>query len=225
LRVETCWDTTGRADIDLHLHRAGSTTPWFTTTPNVSPMNLTYGDINPDDCYYFNCTANAWTCPFPGFQCAAPADWGYGASPLAECSGTPLGPVWSQLGGCANPRLDIDNIDVPGVPENINVDRPQNGATYRVMVHYFGPAVGGPTTHPLVNVYCGGRLLATYGAAPDLVAGFDQAGGFGEGPMWRVVDVQPTVNGSGTTTGCTLSPLHPPGTSSGYWVTNNVRTY
>ena len=30
--------------------------------------------------------------------------------------------------------------------------------------------------HPMVNVYCGGRLAATYGGAPDLVPGFDQSG-------------------------------------------------
>ena len=76
----------------------------------------------------------------------------------------------------------------------------------------------------MVNIYCGGYLKATYGQAPDLVNGFDVSGSNSSGDMWRVVDVTPIVSG-GVTTDCTLTPLHPPGQTSGYWVGTTPRTY
>ena len=70
----------------------------------------------------------------------------------------------------------------------------------------------------------GGQLLGSYGAAPDTVPGFDLSGGFGGGDMWRVVDATPTVV-AGVTTGCTLTPLHPAGMTTGYNVTTGNRAY
>lgn len=208
LRVELCWDTTGTADIDLHVHNSGTTTPWFTTTPTGST-------VNPDDCYYRNCKGTVF---------GERVDWGpaYPTSPLTECQNGPDGPDWISYGACHNPRLDVDNISTAGIPENINVDNPLDGATYRTMVHYYG---GSATTHPLVNIYCGGTLLGTYGQAPDTVSGFNGGGGFGGGPMWRVVDTTTHVDAMGDTTGCTLTPLNPPGMTTGYWVTYDDRSY
>lgn len=208
LRVELCWDTTGSTDIDLHTHRSGSTTPWFETSG---------GAINSDDCYYYNCKCYSYSFPIGDM-----AEWGYASSPIAECSGSPEGACWTGIGTCHNPRLDVDNIATVGIPENINVDRPVDGGTYRVMVHYYG---GSGVTYPMVNVYCGGNLLGTYGAAPDTVPGFTSGAGFAAGTMWRVVDALTHVDAAGTTTGCDLSPLHPPGSPSGYWVTNNDTSY
>ncbi|MBK9031452.1 MAG: putative metal-binding motif-containing protein [Myxococcales bacterium] len=206
LRIEQCSDRTANTDIDLHLYRSGTTGQryWFTTTATGST-------VNNDDCYYRNCSATD----------SPAANWGYANSPIAECSGGPEGASWTLLGYCRNPRLDIDSIFRNGTPENINVDTPVNNGTYRVMAHYYS---GTGVASPLVNVYCGGRLLGTYGAAPDVVTAFDQSGGFGAGDMWRVVDATPTVVG-GVTTGCTLTPLHPPGMTTGYWVTTNDRSY
>ena len=195
LRVEMCSDVTATTDIDLHLHKPGTTTQWGTGS----------GTTNNDDCHFRNCKGSSFTT----------INWGYANSPLAECQGGPEGASWIALGYCRNPRLDIDSIDDNGVPENINVDQPQNGGTYRVMVHYWG---GTGNAHPMVNVYCGGHLLGTYGAAPDVVPNFDSSGST-TGDVWRVVDVTPTVTGT-TTTGCTLTPLHAPGMTTGYWVTN-----
>jgi hypothetical protein len=122
-----------------------------------------------------------------------------------------------SLGFCASPRLDIDNISTPGKPENINVDKPENNKTYRAAVHYYGGSV---QTHPMLNVYCGGTLLATYGKAPDVVTTFGSGGpGHAEGPIWRVVDVKTHVDAAGNTTSCDLTPLNPPGTTAGYYVT------
>ncbi len=217
LRVELCWDTTGSTDIDLHLHKPDTTSPWFTTS--TSNTNT----INPDDCYYYNCDANAYCVGFPIFCLPGSdqADWSYSDSALAQCDGSPHGDMWTLYGGCPNPRLDIDNIEVPGKPENINVDTPLNGKTYRAMVHYWG---GSGTTHPMVNIYCGGHLKTTYGADPDFVPGFTSGGGFAAGTMWRVADVTPVVSG-GVTTDCTIEALHPAGAPTEYWVTTDDRSY
>lgn len=196
LRVEMCSDKTATTDIDLHLHKPGTTTQWAT---------LPSGTTNGDDCHFRNCKGSSFT----------PANWGYANSPLAECSGGPEGASWTTLGYCRNPRLDIDSIDDNGIPENINVDVPQTAGTYRVMVHYWA---GTGAAHPLVNVYCGGHLRGTYGAAPDVVPNFDTSGS-SAGDVWRVVDATPVVVG-GVTTDCTLTPLHPPSQTTGYWVTN-----
>ncbi len=220
-RVELCWDTTGSADIDLHVHRSGTTTPWFTESGGSS------GAINADDCYYINCRASDFTpCPLPPAFCggwgAGAPDWGYANTALAECSGTPDGATWATIGSCHNPRLDIDNIATAGIPENINVDDPADGDTFRTMVHHYGGSV---TTHPMVNFYCGGTLMATYGAAPDLVGGFTGGGGYANGPMWRVADVTVDVDpATGVTIGCDVTALHPPGMPSGYWVTTGTMT-
>ncbi len=208
LRVELCWDTTGNTDLDLHVHRDGTTTPWFTTTLNGSTVNT-------DDCYYRDCKGTVF---------GSRVDWGpqYTTSPLSECQNGPDGADWIAYGACHNPRLDVDNISTPGIPENVNVDNPLDGSTYRTMVHFYG---GSQTTHPVVNIYCGGVLTGSYGTAPNEVQNFNTGGGFGAGLMWRVVDATTQVDMNGVTTGCNLTPLHPPGMMSGYWVTNNDRSY
>jgi len=211
LRFELCWDKTGPsgADLDLHVHKNGTTSPWFTT-------NVNNNNINADDCYYYNCTADDFLFPLSGV-----ANWGYANSPLSQCQGSPQGTTWALLGYCHNPRLDVDNISTAGIPENMNLDNPVNGATYRAMVHYYGGSV---TTHPMVNVYCGGVLKATYGASPDLVNGFTSGAGFGAGTMWRVADVTPVVS-MGVTTDCTPVLLHPVSDPTAYWVTTGDRSY
>ena len=80
----------------------------------------------------------------------------------------------------------------------------------------------GSLAHPLVNVYCGGRRVATLGEAPSTVPGFvGEPGSSNFGAMWRVADVTVHVDRTGVTTGCTVRPIHPPGTSAGYYVTQN----
>ncbi len=200
LRVELCSDASKNTDLDLHVHKPGTTTTWFRRNPTT---------INADDCYYYNCAAAV-------YAGATRADWGYANSALAQCSGGPQGATWTGLGYCANPRLDIDSIQQNGRPENTNIDNPADGATYRVMVHYFTEYFPGPNTevHPLVNIYCDGYLVGSYGAG-DAVTMTD-AGGFAAGDMWRVVDVTTAVSGGVTT--CTP-------TSLGYTVTNNSIVY
>lgn len=206
VRVELCWDNTGPVsqdivDVDLHLGRAGTTGMWF--------------DSN--DCYFGNCTGVLGNIQLPGIR----PTWGYADSPIDNCTGPGAQGGFSDV--CPNPRLDIDNVRRQDryVPENINVDNPNNGDTFRVMVHHYSNTQP-VDTHPLVNVYCGGQLRGTYGQAPDLVPNFRDGGQERGGDMWRVVDITAEVDASGTTTGCGLTPLS---TASGYNVTTDDSSY
>jgi hypothetical protein len=208
IRFELCWDTTGKSDLDLHLHKPNSTTNFFGTTSDYSTA---FGD----DCNYNNCKGSS-------DAGSITPSWGYGTSPLANCSGDPDGEglAWTLNGSCRNPRLDVDDIIDIGVPENANVDKPNNGDTFRALVHYYGIDTGASTltSHPMVNIYCGGKIKATYGQAPDVVTGFATAGAWAMGNMWRVADVAAIVNASGVTTDCTVTALHPGTTTTGYRV-------
>ncbi|MDY0000875.1 MAG: MopE-related protein [Polyangia bacterium] len=207
LRVELCWQGTGSRDIDLHMLRQDFSSTWCDTTY---------------DCYYMNCKASSpW----------AMGAWGYSDGPLSLCEGGPEGtapsPImclaggyWSCRGSCANPRLDIDNIMTVGIPENINVDAPGNGQVFRIMAHYYS---GSGEPSPLVNVYCDGHRVATYGQAPDLVTGFTASGHACAGSTWRVADVTTQVSGGVTT--CTVDAVHPPGQSTGYYVRQDSTDY
>ena len=130
----------------------------------------------------------------------------------------------ASFGQCHNPRLDIDNISefTSYVPENINIDNPVDRDTYRVMVNYFS---GSQATNPLVNIYCGGQLTATFGAAPTTVPSFSSSSTGSSGLMWRVADVEALVNAMGETTGCNITGLNPPMMSSGYWLTTGDTSY
>ncbi len=196
LRVELCWDTSGADDIDLHVHEPGTTTDWFSAT---------------DDCNYTNCKGSSGT----------RVDWGFAASVIDVCENGPEGADWQAIGSCNNPRLDIDNIDIEGRPEDTNIDDPPDGATFRVMANYYG---GGGTTQPMTNIYCQGALVASFGAGADVVTGFDTAGADGGGSMWRVADITTHVSATSVTT-CDIAALHPAGTTTGYDVRNADSTY
>ena len=151
------------------------------------------------------------------------AVWGYANGPIAECVNSLHGSEWSMLGFCANPRLDVDNnlSEGIGVPENINIDAPHDGESFRVMVQNWTGALA----RPVVNVYCSGHRIATYGAAPDLVPNYTGTiGSMGVGAMWRVVDVTTHVAADGTLT-CTPVALHPRGRTTGYNVTYDDGSY
>ncbi len=198
-RAELCWDRTGMTDIDFWVHRPRNTAPWVSGGTNTG-----------DNCAYNNCRNSI----------IRSINWGYAATPGMDCREPLAG------GGCNNPRLDIDNISTVGVPENINVDNPRAGDDFRVAVNYFG---GTGAVRPMVNIYCGGALRATYGGADvggmrygaEPVTGFNTSGSNSTGSLWRVVDVV-----MDTPSTCTLNPLRPRGAPSGYCVaTNNDRTF
>lgn len=197
-RAELCWDRTGETDVDFWVHDPRNTNPWGQVS-------------NGDTCAYYNCR-NTFL---------RRIDWGYAPTPGGACREPAPGML------CNNPRLDVDNISTPGIPENINVDNPRNGDTFRVAVNYFG---GSGPVHPMVNIYCGGALRATYGGAmvggvlygSAPITGFDRSGGNTSGSLWRVVDV--TMHEPSDT--CTLTPLVPRGATSGACVqTGTDRSY
>jgi len=210
LRVELAWDTqgdydSGGTDVDLHLHRRTvpegalvTDTPFFTD----------------DDCYYGNCKGSTYIPGFP-FPLGVRSVWGLpDTADLSACSGAPNGEgeAWTALGACYNPRLDVDIISCdPAVtdptgasgtfcaPENINVDNPPNGATYRIMVDYFSAHGFTGATHPTVNVYCGGDLRGTFGTDPFVELTIDSQ-------RWLVADVRFFTDSCGAVT-CAIEPL------------------
>lgn len=195
---------------ELCWDRTGSTDVdfWVHRPGNTNPWvsgSLPSGDT----CAYNNCTNNF----------GRSINWGYAATAGMDCREP-------APAGCNNPRLDIDNISTRGVPENINIDNPNPNDTYRVAVNYYS---GTGAVQPMVNIYCGGELRATYGGATvggmrygsEPVMGFNTSGSNTTGSLWRVVDV--TMMDA---TRCTLAPLRPRGAMSGYCVnTSSDRTY
>jgi hypothetical protein len=136
-----------------------------------------------NDCYFANCqrSPNA-------------VNWGYANSTGTDCPG--------GTGTCDNPRLDIDNISTT-TPENINVDNPNNGDTFRIMAHMYS---GTRTTNPVITIYCGGLVKAVFGEAPDRVV-LDQSDAGCQGDTWRVADVTMQVDPGTGLTDCTVTPL------------------
>ncbi|MBX3268716.1 MAG: hypothetical protein KF729_00560 [Sandaracinaceae bacterium] len=221
LRVEMCYPESETEDLDLFLHRPDDTTDWYPSARATAHQPLPEAS-----CGWHNCEATLRMPSHP--VTGAPvgrADWGYPPTPLERCENGPLGDAWRALGECANPRLDIDNnlSEGIGVPENVNVDNPRDGETFRIMVQSFT----GGLTRPVVNVYCGGRRVATFGRAPDEVRLFrGPSGNRSIGAMWRVADVTVAVDpSSGETIGCDVRQLHRPGLTTGYHLTLEDPTY
>jgi hypothetical protein len=212
VRIEMCYPESTYRDLDLYVHRPGNNGPWF------DPGTTNCYSASADACSWHNCEAHLRS--YVGTTSLPRADWGYAESSLSECEHGPYGREWQQLGFCANPRLDLDNnlLEGIGVPENVNIDDPHDGDRFRVMVQNFT----GPIARPLVNVYCGGRRVATFGEPGDEVPRFHgDPGSVSFGAMWRVADVTAHVDASGATVGCDVIPIHAPGATSGYYVTQN----
>ena len=143
-------------------------------------------------CYYGNCKSGANS-----------LDWGYPNTANYDTNGN-----WKNM---HNPRLDIDNIEKSGIPENINLDNPNDGDTFRIGVNYYSSKT--IVTHPVVNVYCGGTLKATFGVEPQ-VSGFNA-----KSKLWKVAEVQWV--GDYSSDACTITPKF---SDSGY-VLGAVGTY
>lgn len=184
LRIELCWDTTGTVDVDLHLAKVGTSSGW---------------DSSGKACYYGNCK-NTGT-----------PDWGYPTTTNAILNQTTL--EFEQNKTAYNPRLDIDNISKVGVPENINIDNPNNGDTFRIGVNYYSSKT--VLTHPVVNVYCGGTLKSTFGVTPQ-VANFN-----GKSKLWKAAEVQWV--GDSTSDECVITPKFNEASAS--YILGTVGTY
>ncbi len=219
LRVEMCYPESNTQDLDLYMMPTSRAEPWFPEASNSVFGGISLGGVSQNACSWYNCEAELRALFMP-----RRVDWGHGNSSLSECEGGPQGDRWRNLGFCSNPRLDIDNnlSEGTGLPENINLDVPTDGEGYRIMIQN----VSGTIARPIVNVYCGGRLKATYGAPPDIVPNFSgRRGDSGVGAMWRVAEVYPDVSVDGVTTDCRVDALHPAGQTSGYLVTTDDRSF
>jgi hypothetical protein len=217
LRVELCWDKTGpiaqahgdAVDLDLHLARRGTTSQF----------------ASPSDCYWQTCRG-------------ATGPWDYAnTTELARCTGPAAQnyATYYQLGFCPNPRLDADNrLDSRSrnvyITENINLDVPRPGDVFRVAVLYQANvrsdaladdagSASGIDARALVNVYCDGELLGSFGGDPETPMDPDAIRLSSPGALWRVADV------TASTAGCEIAPLRDPLTQRGYWVSQEDASY
>ena len=116
-------------------------------------------------------------------------------------------PAWDAAGTADDPRLDIDDVNGFG-PENINVDAPVVGNTYRVGIHYYSAHGAGPTT-VTVRVYCGDIATtprATYTRTLTNGGGSSDANDF-----WRVANIR--WDGGDACTATTINTLTTGGTA------------
>jgi len=201
LRVELQWEwepgMPSTVDLDLHLHKPADTTPWGGSSGNAV------------DCAWTNCKAThcfSNSCPswFNGVAPPEPMNWLLDPVPENNtCLFGPSGTTWQLFGqGCHNPRLDIDNITCdPSVtdpandsfcaPENINIDFPPQDQWTRIGVHYFSNHGQTYNVHPVLKIFCHGRLAAELGPQgyydPTAPVTFDPA--YGSDGFWLVADV------------------------------------
>lgn len=173
---------------------------WVHDPRNTNPWIVGLANGN-NTCGYWNCRNRD------------ALNWGYAPTAGGACREP------DAMGRCNSPRLDIDNIVTAGVPENINVDAPRANETFRVAVNYYD---GTARPSPMVNIYCGGALRATYGGyttragarlGAEPVARFTRSGEDTSGTLWRVADVTMT-----SAEACRIQALHPRGASAGYCV-------
>jgi hypothetical protein len=214
LRVELDWDTQGigrgDTDVDLHLHRRS--VPAGTMTGETD-------FFTPDDCFYLDCKASTY-----GYMSGAMrARWMLpDTADLSVCEDAPggEGALWESLhGACFNPRLDVDVISCnPAItdprdgafcaPENINVDDPPMGDTYRVWVNYYSQHEYTGLTNPSVSIYCYGELRGTFGGDTPLIIleNGDPKTNARLHDNWHVADVQFYIDECGRPT-CRVAPL------------------
>ena len=102
------------------------------------------------------------------------------ASP-SDCYYANTRPTWDGAAELS-PRLDVDNVTANG-PENIRIDLPPGGASYRVGVHAFSRVDQG--TSVTVRIYCGDTATPTRTFTRTL-----QSRGGAMNDFWRVADVR-----------------------------------
>lgn len=200
LRVELCWDTSTSTDLDLYVHEPNDDTPWF--LPGYS---------NVVEAIWDSPTCNGVTCVSSrndGLPAVYSVDWGYDDSPLEFCDRYSSEIGFIDAGFCPNPRASTDNnLHLSsGSAEVVQLDNPNDGDRFRIMVQNFSNKLA----EPRVYVYCA-RAEATFlspGTPPDFVAPGGGAGGNRFGTMWRPGDVEMWVNDEGATVGCEVDPLY-----------------
>ncbi|MDI7268721.1 MAG: MopE-related protein [Myxococcota bacterium] len=100
-----------------------------------------------------------------------------------DCYYANMRPSWDAAGTADDPRLDIDDTTTTG-PENINIDVPVVGNTYRVGVHHYRSDGCRSAT---VRIYCGDVSLVPVTTSTRSICG--NSGGDSR-DHWRVADVR-----------------------------------
>ena len=241
LRIELGWDNAGKEvpgggstlkgpDLDLHVHRPGTTTPWGNANGNT------------DDCFYETCRAENYeksgsAKPGPAWFSDDPAAAGahnWTKKPAYKdnlCYFAPKGNggVWGALDkGCHSPRLDLDNFGCDAsekntgeaefcAPENVNFDEVPTGTWIRVGVEYHGTCAPTLPTHPVIRIYCAGGQVAELGS--HLAGGAVEAAGFAApvtfskadcgATFWLAADVFVTQNECSIE--CVVQPIYAAG--------------
>ncbi len=161
LRVELCWDTAKTIDVDLHMGKNDVTTAWD----------------NSSECYWRNCdTSRTYSGTSPS--------WNYGNTINSDPNDN------GAEKSMPNPRLDLDNRGQGLKPENINLDNPNVGDAFKVLVYHYSGSEN--VSRPVVNIYCGGTPMATFGGIQTADGGFtynDNTKEFNNHDSWKVVEV------------------------------------
>ena len=162
---------------------------------------------------------------FDGTSPPDPVDWYL--DPVLEnnsCYFAPrgMGAEWQASAmGCHNPRLDLDNISCdPTVtdptnvsfcnPENANIDFPPRDAWTRIGVYYYANASQAYDVHPVLKVFCDGRLAARLGPEGyDAPVTFTASQGASapNNVFWMAADVAFVQDACGQQ-GCIVEPLY-----------------
>ena len=135
---------------------------------------------------------STWTSGACYYKSKTP-NWGYATTSNYDKNG-------NKQNNMNNPRLDMDNIHEGPEPENINVDNPKKDDVFRVGAYYFpDTSPDGVVTSPVINVYCGGTLKATYGEDPKLENFMNDK------DFWKVVEIK-WADDSPESDNCELTP-------------------
>jgi len=239
LQVELAWEWDEAlgpqtVDLDLHLHRPGTVTPWGGDSGTL------------EDCAWDNCKVDSFDPGFPnpiapdwfdGTAPPEPVDWYL--SPIFEensCYFMPQGGLdWQLIGqGCHNPRLALDNIQCDPVetdpndagychPETTNIDYMPLNRWTRIGVHYYSNHAQTYDVHPKIRVFCEGRLVLTLGDATPSDPGYSEEVTFTPADsadmFWLVADVAFPENPADGEPQCVVAPLYSDGNRAPFYST------
>ena len=143
LRVELCWDTTGKIDVDLHVGKNGVTDSWTDSSA----------------CFFDSCQTASYNVSDATFPYEV--NWGYAAT-----NSTTPNPRLDIDNITTTGKPENINIDNPNNNDTFRVLARYYGSHYDC--NWLGYNCTDVATHPVVNIYCGGTRKATFGESPQV---------------------------------------------------------
>ena len=143
LRVELCWDTTGKIDVDLHVGKNGVTDSWTDSSA----------------CFYNSCQTASYNVSDATFPYEV--NWNYAAT-----NSTTPNPRLDIDNITTTGKPENINIDNPNNNDTFRVLARYYGSHYDC--NWLGFNCTDLATHPVVNIYCGGTRKATFGESPQV---------------------------------------------------------